>query len=130
MMRFTVHQLAERARERLPGYVTAVLASAVRTGDTLDLTPEEHTRIREAYTLPAPTLAALATNFLGAMATWALAGFPTVDEATYRARLATCTACEDYDAARGKCRRCGCKKSKLWLATETCPALRWAQAPA
>ncbi len=73
-----------------------------------------------------PTLVELATNFTGAMAGWAKAGFKTVSRADYDARSAACEPCEYWDGqARlglGKCKApgCGCTAFKRWLATEVC----------
>lgn len=40
-------------------------------------------------------------------------------------RRAICGACPAWDAARGRCNRCGCRAVKLELATESCPDGRW-----
>ena len=81
---------------------------------------------------PEPTPIELATNFAGAMARWAAAGFPTVTEATYQARSVQCEgagghpACQFWDPTGwlglGKCKapKCGCTRFKRWLATERC----------
>lgn len=73
-----------------------------------------------------PTAGELAATFGAAMVRWAGAGFPVVDEATYRAREAACQACELWDGSArlglGRCRApgCGCTKFKRWLASERC----------
>jgi hypothetical protein len=41
-------------------------------------------------------------------------------------RLAICHECEFWDAAGGRCSRCGCfGQWKTWLATQHCPIKRW-----
>jgi hypothetical protein len=87
--------------------------------------------------LKEPTLVELATNFTGAMARWAAAGVPVLDQEGYDARAAACGACVHPDGrpmfdakARfglGKCRApgCGCTSLKRWLATEVCVLGRW-----
>ncbi len=76
-----------------------------------------------------PTLPQLLARFTSATAAWAAAGFPVCDQQMFNQRLATCQACEDWipNAALGfgRCARCGCLKTKLWLATERCPEKRW-----
>jgi len=84
-----------------------------------------------AEPLKEPTLVELATNFTGAMARWAAAGVPVVDQAGYDAREAECGVCEHWDGrarfGMGKCKApgCGCTSLKRWLATEICPLGKW-----
>lgn len=79
-----------------------------------------------------PTALELAGNFTEAMTTWAMRGFPVVDEVTYRARSVTCEGCEMWDGVAwlglGKCKApgCGCTRLKRWLSTEKCPLKKWA----
>lgn len=86
-----------------------------------------------------------AGNFAGAMARAAkamLIGDPVfVTHEHWEARLATCVKCEHYvrstATVRPQCDLCGCPlredrdkpsiKDKAWLATEDCPAGKWAQ---
>jgi hypothetical protein len=94
-----------------------------------------------AEPLKEPTLVELANNFRAAMARWAAAGVPLVDQAGYDARAAACGACVHPDGrpmfdtkARfglGKCRApgCGCTSLKRWLATETCVLGKWPARP-
>lgn len=94
-----------------------------------------------AVELKEPTLVELATNFGAAMAKWAAAGVPVVDQTGYDARAAACGACVHPDGrpmfdakARfglGKCRApgCGCTSLKRWLATEVCVLGRWPARP-
>ena len=74
---------------------------------------------------PPPTLVELTTNFSGALAAWAGAGFKVVEKEVYERRHAACLACEYWlPYARlgfGKCQKCGCSRFKLWLATSRCP---------
>jgi hypothetical protein len=102
-------------------------------------TPEEAAAAAAAAPeiLREPTIAEMAVNFGGAMARWAAAGVPVVDQAGYDARTAACDACIHPDGqpmfdakARfglGKCRApgCGCTSLKRWLATEVCALGRW-----
>ena len=78
---------------------------------------------------PEPTAAELAKNFAGAMLRWAGAGWATLDQAGYQARLDTCGGCDRWDprarGGLGKCSACGCIRLKLWLATERCPLAKW-----
>jgi hypothetical protein len=41
-------------------------------------------------------------------------------------RLAICHACEYWDAAQGRCSKCGCFGAwKTWLASQRCPIGKW-----
>jgi Family of unknown function (DUF6171) len=41
-------------------------------------------------------------------------------------RLAICHACEFWDAAQGRCSKCGCFGAwKTWLASQRCPIEKW-----
>jgi len=81
--------------------------------------------VRAAGLAP-PGLAQKALNLARAAIRHAAAGLPRVDEATYRARLAACAACEmNYGTAEHpKCRHpdCGCRMTvKCWWAEQKCP---------
>jgi hypothetical protein len=53
-----------------------------------------------------------------------------VDEAEYARRLEVCRGCSNFDAARNRCRRCGCRTAaKLRLAREACPEGKWGAVP-
>ena len=77
----------------------------------------------EAPTIPEPTLVELVLGFSKAMAKWVASGRPVVSREILRDRLKACRGCEFW-AKRSlfaKCRKCGCRKLKLWMATEQCP---------
>ena len=52
-----------------------------------------------------------------------------LNENLYRERKDICDRCEWWDAGGyggvGKCRKCGCSRFKLYLATERCPIDKW-----
>lgn len=83
-----------------------------------------------------PSALDLAKNFTAALFKWIKAGVPTVSRELYEARLAVCSSCEFWDSAArlglGKCThtKCGCTKTKHWLATEKCPIDKWPSASA
>ena len=74
-----------------------------------------------------------AGRFAAAMARWALAGRPVTSSAGQARRRALCMACPDR-APDDSCRRCGCSlggtailPAKIEMATEECPAGKWAR---
>ena len=76
-----------------------------------------------------PSLARQAVSLAGAAARVAgavLTGQPVkVAPEVYSERLEICRACEHYELATGRCRKCGCSGLKLELATEKCPIGKW-----
>jgi len=97
---------------------------------------EHHAQIRASFAMipmqpDPPTAVELATNFAGAMARWAAAGFKTVDKETLDKRTEVCESCEFWDGAArlgaGLCRSpgCGCTSFKRWLVSENCPLNKW-----
>lgn len=67
-----------------------------------------------------------AAHFGRALVTHAVAGFPAADEATARARLEICRACDRFDRARTACRACGCHlEVKIRWADQRCPIGKW-----
>lgn len=76
-------------------------------------------------TLEEPTTWELMRNFAGAVARWAEAGFAVTTRDQFYLRKVTCDSCSEWTGRT--CRRCGCTRLKLWLATERCPAGRWLQ---
>ena len=71
-----------------------------------------------------PTLPEQAVSAAKAAATFAASGFARVDRAEFERRRSICAACEHFDAAKVKCRRCGCLlRYKPWLATAHCPLI-------
>ena len=50
----------------------------------------------------------------------------TVPQEEQDRRLAICHACEFWDAAHGRCSKCGCFGAwKTWLASQRCPIDKW-----
>jgi hypothetical protein len=116
-------------------YRAALIAAGTTQSDgSLQIPAGQYTALRRQFLSPRaalPTIANLAANFAGAMTNWSKAGFAVVDEPTYKARDAICSACQYWQpAARlgmGKCNApgCGCTKLKRWIATEKCPQGKW-----
>jgi hypothetical protein len=73
----------------------------------------------------AGNLARAAFRVAGAVA----AGKPLiVDRAEKDRRLTICTACDQYDAPKGRCKACGCAinlKARLKSETGKCPKMKW-----
>jgi hypothetical protein len=87
-------------------------------------------------TSAAESLGTLAARALRSLAVWAKAGFPVVEEATLRQRIAACEGCpllvKNPDRAIYKvvgepvCGACGCLvTAKARLASERCAHDRW-----
>jgi hypothetical protein len=78
-----------------------------------------------------PSMATIAGNALKAVGRVAMAaakGEPIrVSAEVLEQRRGICRACPYHDAARDRCRKCGCSGIKLTLATESCPDVppRW-----
>lgn len=77
-----------------------------------------------------PSLPEMVQSLWLATSTFAKAGFPLVDYATFERRVAMCRGCDQWDAqgfgGSGRCRLCGCStKVKLRMATAACPAGKW-----
>lgn len=69
-----------------------------------------------------PSIMAQAANAAGAAVGFAKSGFKVVDEREQGRRLAICRECPYYDAARGRCRLCGClTKLKAKIQSGDCP---------
>ena len=112
-----------RLDHRPEGYLRDIFANtSVIYGDYIEIPDAKYKQLVEKYQ-SGPTLTDLLANFTGAMARWASSGFPLVTKETFDARFATCSACEHW--AGKTCRKCGCTKLKLWLATERCPLDKW-----
>lgn len=87
---------------------------------------------------PSPGAAEMVVRYGAALARWAAAGMPTRPEDEIDRYYRRCTACEHYDAAGHRCRRCGCRvngdaaawRNKIAMATERCPLGRWPDEPA
>lgn len=76
-----------------------------------------------------PPIATQVASAVGAAARFVASGFATVDQAEFDRRHAICEACEHFDAAKNRCRRCGCSLSyKPWARSENCPEGKWAKA--
>jgi hypothetical protein len=77
-----------------------------------------------------PSALEMATGLVRSAAAWGKSGFKLADEETLASRMATCKACDLWDAAgmagTGRCRKCGCStQSKLRMASEKCPIGKW-----
>jgi hypothetical protein len=73
-----------------------------------------------------PSIFQQATNAaqaVGAVVASAVRGEPvSVPQEEQDRRLAICHACEFWDAAQGRCSKCGCFGAwKTWLASQRCP---------
>lgn len=83
--------------------------------------------LRECPQHQRPSLFEQATTFAGAIARHAAGGFATRSDDEVAAIVAICEACENYDAYRTTCKKCGCKASgkglvdKIRWASERCP---------
>jgi hypothetical protein len=116
------------AKHRAPGWREKCLAAAAETHGSLVVFEYEVWReIAKEPKLSTPTLKDLALRFSGAVATWVIAGFPVVSEDQLNKRWNKCQTCEHWERGTvfAHCRKCGCTKLKLWLATEICPAGKW-----
>lgn len=123
-----VEALRYEATRRAAGYEEAVRKVATDIGNgTLLIPVESYAALKGMYRKPGLLVAAV--NAVGALTTWAAAGFPVVDESTLFARSAHCALCPRWDARAGRCLECGCYSLKHWLATEQCPLGHWPAAP-
>ncbi len=138
MKRIKLSQIASKARTRPEGYVEYVLSLGKIVGDFLELEDHVFNEIRKKYreeTPKDPKPEEMVRNFSLAMGKWIKAGFKVVDQEKHNARAAICQGneltpkCDFWEpGARlgmGKCKKCGCTKMKLWLATEKCPVDKW-----
>jgi hypothetical protein len=93
---------------------------------------EAYFTLRDKYAaLPRPEplpLAQKIANLSAATAKWIRHGLPVVDQAEIEARAAICYECELWLRERliPSCAACGCGDVKHELATEACPAGKWA----
>lgn len=95
-----------------------------------DYDPRYWEHVRQVASTPAqPSLATKAVNFGRAVVSHARAGFPTVDDAIYQARLDTCHACPNLVLPGWICggpKGCGCNlKLKARWAEQKCPLSKW-----
>src|SRR5690348_5083439 len=73
-----------------------------------------------------PPILDQAKNVIREVATWASAGGPRRTEAEQVECLATCQACEQFNAEKGRCSKCGCNvRVAVLLRTKRCPLGRW-----
>lgn len=73
-----------------------------------------------------PALTTQASNAFIAAGQAIASGFKARDEAEQARCLEICRGCEYFDAARGKCRRCGCPvRSKARFLAWHCPIGKW-----
>lgn len=77
-------------------------------------------------TLRVPGLLQRAASLGKAIVYHVAAGLPGADDETVESRLATCQACEKYDADRRVCKACGCFLDvKICWAEQKCPLGKW-----
>ncbi len=79
-----------------------------------------------------PPLIDLTKDFAAATAAWAMSGFPVADEYEFKRRLNLCENCIHWNAAAwgvGRCMKCGCAGTKLWMKTSRCPLRIWEGQP-
>jgi len=129
--KFRLDAIKAAVPRRPPGYLDFILAHGKIENEMVTLDEATLQDIREKFPplppprLREPTVAEMATNFTQAMGDWVQAGFAVVGREIYEQRHAICLGCEYWDAkARaglGKCKRCGCSRAKLWLASSKCP---------
>lgn len=141
-LRLTPERIDEAAQHRAPGFAEAVRRLAEHDGThyhlelkvwhqlTLDHLPNRPPLAGEPSAVDLATRAAFAAWRAARAAAHGAAVL--VDADTYAARTSACTACTYWDGSSrlglGTCNHhgCGCTKLKRWLATERCPAGRWA----
>ena len=116
----------QRVEERRQHEETPIPSGLIPSCRNCPSAKSSRTRVRR---VDAPTLPQLLARLASATAAWVAAGFPVCGQGVFNHRLATCRGCEHWipEAALGfgRCSRCGCLKTKLWLATERCPENRW-----
>lgn len=82
---------------------------------------------------PTRTIIQQAVHYGEAVATHVKTGAKTRSDEEVANLLATCQACESYDARHERCTLCGCKcnksasafLNKLRMATQHCPRQKW-----
>ncbi len=76
---------------------------------------------------PISTQLRTAASAAGRAVTAAVTGQPVRVSVEERdRRQAICHACDEFDPAENRCRRCGCSLAvKPWLKTEVCPIGKW-----
>lgn len=79
-----------------------------------------------------PTPMEMAQRFTDAVARWKAAGYPLASDAELKHRRSACLACTQFferpafaNGWLGRCKKCGCYGTKLYLATESCPVGVW-----
>jgi hypothetical protein len=85
---------------------------------------------RRAKDMDEPSLLDKTVNFAKAVAQQDVAGFPSVPEKVFLARLAVCETCDRREPSNETCKECGCYlRVKAWWATQDCPLGRWPKYP-
>lgn len=83
-------------------------------------------RYQKLWGHESPGIITQVATFAKAVARHVAAGCPTVTPEEKVRRLALCRECPEFDAAKTKCRKCGCRLNlKVGMATETCPLEKW-----
>ena len=86
-------------------------------------------KVAEFQNKPLPNLVIRGWNYAKAVAKWELAGSPERSQEEINAILEICRKCEEFNAEKGACSKCGCNinaqrkalSNKLAMATEHCP---------
>ena len=73
-----------------------------------------------------PSIVKKAVSFAKSAARHVAAGLPSVTPAEQDRRMALCLECDQYNAVKQSCRKCGCRmKLKTSWALEKCPLGLW-----
>lgn len=73
-----------------------------------------------------PSLRTMAATAARAAAGFVASGFKRATPEEQERRIAICRKCDLFDAAKGRCRKCGCfAKWKAWIAGQSCPEGHW-----
>lgn len=76
-----------------------------------------------------PSYIEVASNFVSSLLKWVEAGFKLTTEEVFNTRWSICKQCPFWlpntFISFGKCSKCNCLKTKLWLKTENCPLKLW-----
>lgn len=87
---------------------------------------EHWRRIHDSQVSQYPSFVKQAGSVIEAAGRFVASGFATVTQEEHDRRRAICAACEHFDAAANRCRKCGCGLSvKPWMKAMHCPINRW-----
>jgi hypothetical protein len=130
-IKFAIAQLKADAKLLPKGFHNFLLERGNIKGDFVELDLDAFDELHEKFPVPVialpkePSLTEMTVNFTQALAGWAKAGFKIVNRETFEMRHTLCQVCEywlpDARLGLGKCKKCGCSRSKLWMASTSCP---------